>query len=39
VILGLGLTRPFAPRPESDPVCWLQVTNVHLGDNPAWELG
>jgi len=39
VILGVGLTRPFASRQETDPVCWLQVTNVHLGDNPAWELG
>jgi len=39
VILGLGLTRPFASKPEADPLCWLQVTNIHLEGDPAWQLG
>jgi hypothetical protein len=39
VILGVGLTRPFASRPQDDPRCWLQVTGIHLEENPAWELG
>ncbi len=39
VILGLGLTRPFATLPDGDPLCWLQVTNLHFEKNPGWELG
>jgi len=41
VVLGVGLTRPFAASCEQKdkPVHWLQVTNVHLADDPAWRLG
>jgi len=39
VILGMGLTRAFASTPQGDPLCWLQVTNLHFEKNPAWELG
>jgi len=41
VVLGVGLTRPFAASSEhkDTPVHWLQVTNVHLADDPTWRLG
>lgn len=41
VVLGVGLTRPFAASSERKdaPVHWLQVTNVHLADDPTWRLG
>ncbi len=39
VILSVGLTRPIASSPEYDPVHWLQVNNLHLQDQPRWELG
>ena len=32
VILSVGLTRPYAPRPDRAPKHWLQVNNIHLGD-------
>lgn len=38
VLLGVGLTRPFASRPNETPVHWLQVNNIHLEDDPAWRL-
>jgi hypothetical protein len=37
-LLGVGLTRPFASRPNEAPVHWLQVNNVHLEDAPCWRL-
>jgi hypothetical protein len=37
-LLGVGLTRPFASRPNEAPVHWLQVNNIHLEDDPAWRL-
>ena len=37
-LLGVGLTRPFASRPNEVPVHWLQVNNIHLEDDPAWRL-
>lgn len=41
VILGVGLTRAFASSSEQQPVPvhWLQVNNVHLEDDPTWQLG
>jgi hypothetical protein len=41
VVLGVGLTRPFAATDEQkdNPVHWLQVTNVHLPKDPTWCLG
>lgn len=36
VILSVGLTRPF---PETAPLHWLQVNNIHLEDDPTWQLG
>jgi len=39
VILGLGLTRPYARSDQEAPRHWLQVTAIHLRDDPAWRLG
>jgi hypothetical protein len=41
VILSVGLTRAFSSstQREDEPVHWLQVNNVHLEDDPAWQLG
>jgi len=36
VVLSVGLTRPYPP---SSPLHWLQVNNIHLEDDPAWQLG
>ena len=38
VMLGVGLTRPFASRPNEAPLHWLQVNNIHLEDDPCWRL-
>ncbi len=38
VILSVGLTRPFAPQGGSEAKHWLQVNNIHRGDNPTWRL-
>jgi hypothetical protein len=37
-LLGVGLTRPFAARPDEPPLHWLQVNNIHLADDPTWRL-
>ena len=39
VILSVGLTRPFAKIDEQEPLHWLQVNNIHLKENPVWQLG
>jgi hypothetical protein len=39
VILGVGLSRPYAPRPSAPAVHWLQVNSIHLADDPGWRLG
>ncbi|HDQ99168.1 MAG TPA: hypothetical protein ENN51_02630 [candidate division WOR-3 bacterium] len=33
VILSVGLTRPMHRG-----LCWLQVNNIHLEDNPVWQV-
>jgi hypothetical protein len=33
VILSVGLTRPMHRG-----VCWLQVNNIHLADDPGWQV-
>jgi hypothetical protein len=40
VILGVGLTRAYAGSAEysNTPIHWLQVTNIHLADDPTWRL-
>lgn len=38
-ILSVGLTRAYASSPDFNPVHWLQVNNVHLKDDPVWQLG
>jgi len=38
VILSVGLTRPFSGS-LAKPVHWLQVNNIHLQENPVWQLG
>lgn len=39
VILGLGLTRKFRPSATADYVHYLQVNNIHLKEEPTWQLG
>lgn len=39
VILSVGLSRPYASQPGVLPLHWLQVNNIHLRDNPCWQLG
>lgn len=41
VVLCMGLTRAFSGsrKHEEEPVHWLQVNNIHLEDNPTWQLG
>jgi len=36
LLLSVGLTR--ATVPEDNPVHWLQVNNIHLEDDPTWNL-
>jgi hypothetical protein len=39
VILSVGLTRPFSPKPGEQEEChWLQVNNIHMLDDPLWEV-
>ena len=38
VILGVGLTRKFRRSDGSDYFHWLQVNNIHLHEEPAWQL-
>lgn len=38
VILSMGLTRAYASSGEFEPVHWLQVNNIHLADDPGWQL-
>jgi hypothetical protein len=38
VILSMGLTRAYASSADFDPVHWLQVNNVHLEDDPTWQV-
>lgn len=41
VILGVGLTRAFTSSTAhgDEEAHWLQVTNIHLKEDPAWPLG
>ena len=39
VILSLGLTRKYRPSEDSDYIHWLQVNNIHLEEDPLWQLG
>ncbi len=39
VILSMGSTRAYASREGFDPVHWFQVNNIHLEDDPTWQLG
>jgi len=38
VILGVGLTRKFRPSDDADYYHWLQVNNIHLQEDPVWQL-
>jgi len=37
-LLSVGLTSPFAGVSGTSPLHWLQVNNIHLADNPCWQL-
>ena len=39
VILGVGLTRGFRRSDKTEYIHYLQVTNIHLKEQPAWQLG
>jgi hypothetical protein len=39
VVLSVGLTRASQSHPSFSPVHWLQVNNIHLQENPVWQLG
>ncbi len=38
VILGVGLTRKYRPSDNAPYVHYLQVNNVHLKEEPTWQL-
>jgi hypothetical protein len=38
VILSVGLTRPWQKRGDTVERHWLQVNNIHLEDDPLWQL-
>lgn len=38
-ILSVGLTRPWQKRNDDAERHWLQLNNVHLRDDPLWQLG
>ena len=38
-ILSVGLTRPWHKRGDDAERHWLQLNNIHLEDNPLWQLG
>ena len=38
-ILSVGLTRPWQKRNDDAERHWLQLNNVHLKDDPLWQLG
>lgn len=37
-ILSVGLTRPWRKRGDTAERHWLQVNNIHLKDDPLWQL-
>jgi hypothetical protein len=37
-ILSVGLTRPWQKRSDTAERHWLQINNVHLKDDPLWQL-
>jgi hypothetical protein len=38
IILSVGLTRPWQKWGDIEERHWLQVNNIHLEDNPLWQL-
>jgi hypothetical protein len=38
-ILSVGLTRPWQKRNDDAERHWLQLNNIHLEDDPLWQLG
>jgi hypothetical protein len=38
-ILSVGLTRPWQKRGDTEERHWLQLNNIHLKDDPLWQLG
>ena len=38
IILSVGLTRPWQKRGDTAERHWLQVNNIHLEDDPLWQL-
>ena len=37
-ILSVGLTRPFRKWGDTEERHWLQINNIHLKDDPMWQL-
>jgi hypothetical protein len=39
VILSVGLTRKYRPSDQAEYIHYLQVNNIHLKEEPTWQLG
>ncbi len=39
VVVAVGLARPWQKPGDTERRHWLQVNNLHLEDDPAWQLG
>ncbi|HLJ81319.1 MAG TPA: hypothetical protein VKT52_07540, partial [Ktedonobacterales bacterium] len=39
VLLSVGLGRPYRAASDDVERHWLQVNNIHLADDPVWQLG
>ena len=39
VLLSVGLGRPYRAASDTVERHWLQVNNIHLADDPTWQLG
>lgn len=39
LVLSVGLSRPYRATSDDIERHWLQVNNVHLADDPTWQLG
>ncbi|MBI2192003.1 MAG: hypothetical protein HYU36_08470 [Planctomycetes bacterium] len=39
VVVAVGLARPWQKPGDTERRHWLQVNNIHLEDDPAWQLG
>lgn len=38
VVVSVGLTRPYAPKPDAPKLHWLQANNLHFREDAVWQL-